>query len=591
MVKPLKIIISGLGLVFLVLASLQSLPATESKNNQISTPAPIPTSASPVVFEPLPDINNVPLQDNQELYRFDDPTSVVYMYITVRQGNPSDNTDHTWAEVNSYSKWIGGAPSEVVVGKAEAILQIGDESGPLPGEVGYADTVPNATIQIRGNSTSAKPTKNYKIEFFPGAGEWRGQTTLDLNKHLFDDVRARNKLAFDLLKQIPDMTSLRTQFVRLFVKDETIDPPITTFVDYGLFTQIEQPNKRFLRNHLLDPDGQLYKANYFEFFRYPEQIRLASDPLYNELAFSNILEIKGSNDHTKLIQMLDDVNNYGIPIEQTFEKYFNADNYFTWLAFNILVGNVDTQTQNFFLYSPKNSNTWYFLPWDYDGSLYRQAKIYLYDNFEKGISNFWGVPLHNRVLKIDRYRQMLDKKVNQLKDFLTPARLAGMLQNYKKVTDAYTLQIPDVNALYAPLDEYEESYQNIPNEIQINYDLYLESLDTPMPFFLGIPERNGDALIFNWGEAYDFHAQDISYHFLVARDWEFKDIVVDRTQTNVTNIQIEPLEPGKYYWRVTATNTLGRTQLPFDTFLDDANHIYYSGLKLFSINPDGEVQQ
>ncbi len=410
MIKPLKIILSGLGLVFLVVASLQSLPATELKNNQISTPTPIPTSATPLVLEPLPDINNVPLQDNAELYKSDDPSSVVYMYITVRQGNPSDNTDHTWVEVNSYSKWLGGAPSEVVVGKAEVILQIGDESGPLPGELGYAETVPNATIQIRGNSTSAKPTKNYKIEFFPGAGEWRGQTTLDLNKHLFDDVRVRNKLAFDLLKQIPDMTSLRTQFVRLFVKDETTDPPITTFVDYGLFTQIEQPNKRFLRNHLLDAEGQLYKANYFEFFRYPEQIRLASDPLYNELAFSKILEIKGSNDHTKLIQMLDDVNNYGIPIEQTFEKYFNADNYFTWLAFNILVGNVDTQSQNFFLYSPKNSNTWYFLPWDYDGSLYRQAKFYQYDNFEYGISNYWGVPLHNRVLKIDRYKQMLDNK-------------------------------------------------------------------------------------------------------------------------------------------------------------------------------------
>jgi spore coat protein H len=478
-----------------------------------------------------------------------------------------------------------------VVGKAEVILQIGDESGPLPGEVGYAETVPNATIQIRGNSTSAKPTKNYKIEFLPGAGEWRGQTTLDLNKHLFDDVRVRNKLAFDLLKQIPNMTSLRTQFVRLFAKDETTDPPKTTFVDYGLFTQIEQPNKRFLRNHLLDAEGQLYKADYFEFFRYADQIRLVSDPLYDEAAFSKILEIKGSNDHTKLIQMLDDVNNYSIPIEQTFEKYFNADNYFTWLAFNILVGNVDTQSQNFFLYSPQNSNTWYFLPWDYDGSMYRQARFYFYDYFEYGISNYWGVPLHNRVLKIDRYRQMLDIKVNELMAFLTPERLAGMLQDYKKVTDAYTLQDPDVNALYAPLDEYHESYQNIPNEIQINYDLYLKSLDTPMPYFLGTPKRNGDTLIFNWGEAYDFHAQDISYHFMIARDLNFTDIVVEKTQTNITNIQIEALAPGKYFWRVEATNQLGKTQLPFDTIFDYTKNIQYSGLKLFSINPDGEVQE
>jgi spore coat protein H len=148
-----------------------------------------------------------------------------------------------------------------------------------------------------------------------------------------------------------------------------------------------------------------------------------------------------------------------------------------------------------------------------------------------------------------------------------------------------------VNALYAPLAEYQESYQKIPNEIQINYDLYLESLDTPMPYFLGTPKRNGDTLIFNWGEAYDFHAQDISYHFMVARDLEFTDIVVDKTQTNITNIQIEALEPGKYFWRVAATNQLGKTQLPFDTIFDYTHNIQYSGLKLFSINPDGEVQE
>ncbi len=64
-----------------------------------------------------------------------------------------------------------------------------------------------------------------------------------------------------------------------------------------------------------------------------------------------------------------------------------------------------------------------------------------------------------------------------------------MLQDYKKVTDAYTLQIPDVNALYAPLDNYYASYQEIPNEIQINYDLYLESLDSPcLSFWASLKE-------------------------------------------------------------------------------------------------------
>ena len=587
----LRVILMTVIGLYLLYFTLLSLSSPESIDKKLNVATLVATPPSPVVVEAVPEIDNLPLQDNLSIYQFDNPSSIVYMYITVRKGNSSDNTDYTWGEVNDFTKWLNG-PLGVVVGKTEAILQIGDESGPLPGEVGYSETVPNATIQIRGNSTSAMSQKSYKIELRSRAGEWRGQTTINLNKHIFDITRARNMLSFNLLKQISNMTSLRTQYVRLFVKDETTDPPKITFVDYGLFTQIEQPNKKFLRSHLLDPNGQLYKATFFEFFRYPDQIRSADDPLYDESAFSRILEIKGNKDHNKLIQMLDDVNNDNIPIEQTFEKYFNADNYFTWLAFNILMGNLDTQTQNFYLYSPRNSNTWYFLPWDYDGDMFRQGRVFVganpYDYYEFGIANYWGVPLHNRVLKVAGYRQMLDAKMNELMAFLTPERIKGMLGEYKKVTDLYTLTMPDLLYVRVTPEEYNRQYELIPGEVQINYDLYLESLKTPMPFFLVNPERIGDALIFSWGESYDFNAQDITYHFEVSKDWEFQEIVHEETLINLATTTINMLEPGTYFWRVTATNEDGKIQYPFDVYSDsDGNP--HSGLKYLFITADGRV--
>ncbi len=290
--RVILVTLMGFYLLYFALLSLSSSGSIIKRRNVATLVA---TPPSPVVVEAVPDIDNLPLQDNLSLYQFDEPSSVVYMYLTVRKGNPSDNTDHTWEEVNEFTKWLNGVPIYVVVGRAEVILQIGDESGPLPGEVGYAETVPNATIQIRGNSTSAKIQKSYKIELRSRAGEWRGQTTLNLNKQYSDSTRARNKLTFDLLKRIPNMTSLRTQFVRLFVKDETTDPPKTTFVDYGLFTQVEQPNKKFLRSHLLDPNGHLYKATFFEFLRYPDQIRMADDPLISRIFSKAFSSYKGSS--------------------------------------------------------------------------------------------------------------------------------------------------------------------------------------------------------------------------------------------------------------------------------------------------------
>ncbi|MFR4625803.1 MAG: hypothetical protein ACLT8Y_03970 [Dorea formicigenerans] len=44
------------------------------------------------------------------------------------------------------------------------LLQVGDENGPTSGNVGYAEEVPNATVQIRGQTSSSNAQKNYKIE-------------------------------------------------------------------------------------------------------------------------------------------------------------------------------------------------------------------------------------------------------------------------------------------------------------------------------------------------------------------------------------------------------------------------------------------
>jgi spore coat protein H len=551
------------------------------------------TPTSPIHFQPLADIDELPFQDNPELYQSDDPGSIVTMYVTVRKGNAAENTNYTWAEVNSFDKWIDGSQSaDLVVGKAEALIQVGDESGPLPGELGYGLEAPNATIQIRGASSSAMPQKSYKIELFPGAGSWRDQSTIALNKHIFDDTRVRNKLNYDLMKQIPGLVSLRTQFVRLYVKDETLPEPAQNFVDYGLFTQVEQINGKFLKNHLLDRDAQLYKATSFEFYRYPDELKMADDPRYDEAAFSNILEIKfDSKDHSKLIQMLDDVNDYSLPIEGTFEKYFDLENYFTWMAFNILVGNIDTQNQNFYLYSPHHSNKWYFLPWDYDGSLGRLKRdefgSYPDEYWETGIANYWGGVLHNRVLRSAKYRAMLDDKINQLMAFLTPERVDSMIQIYRPVVEPFIYRVPDSTYIDHP-DYFARQYALIPQEIENNYTLYRESLEQPMPFYLGTPTIVDGSLEFIWDDAYDFDGENIAYHFEVSTDFNFDNIVYQNDTMNVTSMDTEIFPPGEYFWRVLATNQSGKTQYPFDAYLD-AEFRPYPGMKYFNITADGEI--
>ena len=580
------------GLALLFAFSLYSL------GNVVEIPQDLTVSTLIAATEQTPDvivedINDMSFQDNLDIYQYDDPGSVVTMYATVRKGNPSDGTDHTWAEVNDFTKWFFEGMRNIEVGKTEVLLQIGDENGPVPGEVGYGALVPNGTIQIRGASSSRGVQKSYKIELFNSAGLWRGQRTIALNKHIYDDTRVLNKLNYDLMKDIPNLVSLRTQFVHLYVKDETSSPPGKDFEDYGLFTQIEQPNGRFLENHLLDSNGQLYKATFFEFYRYEDELRLADDPLYDEEAFATVLEIKGNKDHSKLIQMLDDVNNYAIPIEQTFEKYFDAENFLTWKAFNILVGNIDVQNQNFYLYSPQYGQKWYFLAWDYDGTFSRQYSEYSGSSsqplgWEVGIANEWVSILHQRVFKVEKYRDQLTEKVEELKQFLTPERIIGMLATYKSVADQYVTRMPDILHLGATPEEYEYFYKLVPTEIDLNYSLYMESLDMPMPFYMGIPQIGDNQIEFVWEESYDFDGQSVSYEFEVSRNWNFSGELESHIITGSTSVSIPLPEPGAYFWRVIATNEDGKSQTPFDLYRD-AEGDRHEGMKYFYITADNQV--
>ena len=176
------------------------------------------------------------------------------MYLTVSEGNASDNTDHTWTQVNSYSAYHYdelGIERYAVNG----LLQVGDENGPVEGQLGYGQVVPNATVTIRGQTSTRYAQKNYRITIRDNKGTWDDQKVINLNKHEQDQSRFANKLCYDLMSELPGMIAMRTRFVHLYVKDMT-EGGSGEFKDYGLYTQVEQLNKRALRSHGLDKNGQ-----------------------------------------------------------------------------------------------------------------------------------------------------------------------------------------------------------------------------------------------------------------------------------------------------------------------------------------------
>lgn len=538
------------------------------------------------------DVDSVKVEDSSVIYNDDDDDSVVVMYLTVSQGNEADSTNHTWEEVNSHSIYYYQEQG-IDRYRVEGILQIGDENGPVQGQFGYGEFAPNCIVQIRGATSTRSPQKSYKIEINKNEGYWREQRTINLNKHVYDTVRFRNKLSYDLLKTIPGAFSLRTQFVHLYVKDLTEGDADAQFVDYGLYTQVEQVNKTYLRNHGLDEFGQLYKATMFEFLQY-DALKLKDDPEYDQEAFEQVLEIKGDDDHTKIIAMLNDLNNFSIPIEDILDKYFDEENYFTWFAFQILTGNTDTTSQNFYLYSPHNGNKWYFISWDNDGAWRFEEDIAFKNvssgyNYTRGVSNYWGATLHQRVLKSAACREKLNAKIEELRKELTKERIESLVSLYSPITSQYISSVPDV--IYAPqtLQGFNQILEMIPNEIEHNYEMYKISLESPMPFYIAEPTFTNDKTIFRWDSSYDFDGEDITYKFELARDYTFANIIDTQENLQVAQAFTAKLEPGQYFIRVTSKNSSGMTQTAMEQYqgYDDVKRY---GIIGFNVLADGTIQ-
>ena len=534
---------------------------------------------------------DVHIRDKNLLYDMYDNTEIVTMYLTVSSGNEAEGTDHTWEEVNTYSAYDYDRMG-VDRYKVAGLLQVGDKNGLIPGELGFGQVAPNCTVQIRGQSSSRNPQKHYKISIKDNKGAWRGQTTIALNKHQGDGLRFRNKMAFDLLTGVDELMSLRTTFVRLFVKDTTAGGN-GKFQDYGIYTQVEQLNKTALKAHGLDNRGHLYKVNFCEFYEYEDIIVKKDDPRYDLKKFEEILEIKGDDDHTKLIEMLKKVNDYSIPIEEILDEHFDLENIAYWMAFQLMVGNVDTQSRNFYIYSPQNIDRWYILPWDMDGMLSRtQYKLTGrtdYEEWESGVSNYWGNVLFQRCLKSETYRKALDDAVNDIKEYLSKERVDSYVKTYAKLLKPYIYSGRDLIYTRLTAAQYDKVANSINAEIADNYVRYKESLEKPMPFYMGVPQKKGDGYTVEWESSYDFGGEDVTYTFELARDYHFRNPNVKQTDLRIPTASFGKLRAGQYFMRVKAQNESGKTQVAFDYYILELGKVY--GTKCFYIDRNGKVTE
>ena len=497
-----------------------------------------------------------------------------------------------------------------------------------------ADSLPsNAKIRQRGGHTRFLPLKSFRIKLDSKKDLWRNERRIQLVKSFDDATKIRNKLSYDLFADIPNLPSMRTQFVQLDIDNATSpvpDPLVpNSGPDLGLFTHIEHVGKEYLKNRGWEKDSRAYKAEHFTFQE--DHIALALDaegkPV-DEKKFEYILEIKTGKNHKKLNEMLAAVNDTSLDFQKDiFNKYFDKDNYLTWYAINILVNNADTSNHNFYIYNPKSSDKFYFLPWDYDyawgahldgtgGLTANDMPPWWYSHAYR-----WDDNLHRQFLQKAGNLDLLKQAVTEIKNkYLTRNQIKGKIDQYRGLTEPLVTAKPDDHwGVYEndpqKVANYDKVLDRLVSNVEVNYSRFINNFDNPMPFYsyepeitlnTTLPPSNTKSVRFDWDSTVSLQGNDITYDLIIyaAKTENIIDppnpptpIVVPgdvvEIKTDISNsdyLMNWVHKAGTYYYKVIArdiTKPNENWQISYDETIKDVNGFPIHGVIKFEISKNG----
>jgi hypothetical protein len=262
-------------------------------------------------------------------------------------------------------------------------------------EEGVLFSTSTFSLMNSGNRTLSAPKSSWKINFKGGEGDNRlvGMARLNLKSMYNDSSQMREALVWDLFDRV-GVPSSRHTYAKL-----AFDASYK-----GLFSVIEQVDKRFLRDHFGKNDrGNLYKAYCGDLGCATLEHRTAEDgddsgrQYFTPDAAKLTYRLKTNQDtpeakrYDDLAQLIRTINGVGLPggddrfdtdaFRESVDRILNARAFLRWASVNLLVGSWDNYfatPSNYYLYNSGrqggerdfvDSPYFTFIPWDYDNSL------------------------------------------------------------------------------------------------------------------------------------------------------------------------------------------------------------------------------
>ncbi|MFQ6100383.1 MAG: CotH kinase family protein [Anaerolineae bacterium] len=263
-------------------------------------------------------------------------------------------------------------------------------------------------VRYRGDTARGMPKKCWKV-FFPGSDLFEGQEELNLNADYVDQTLLRSYINYDLFSRV-GVPAPRAGYARLYINPSTSSGQSSGRSDgyYGLFSQVEQVDERFLHRQGIEIHGNLYKP----FYGGLHALDHITDPdkrlwWYRHYYPKKTNRESGIDDIIAFIELINYTSDEQFP--ETIADVLDVNGWLDWYAVNILIGNYEMTNKNYYLYHDLSRGRWMIFPWDLDLSLgHNQGAPY--DLFDRDIS--WDNPIDTGADPANKHNMLIERMMD-----------------------------------------------------------------------------------------------------------------------------------------------------------------------------------
>lgn len=409
------------------------------------------------------------------------------------------------------------------------------ENNYIPIKISFNGETRTAKVRVRGDTSRKNPKKSLKIKFDSLALEGIPKT-LNLNAEYEDRTYIRQLISSKIMQK-EGQICFNSEHVKVYLNGNF----------YGLYLQVENMDKDFLKRNKLSPKGNLYKATKDG----------ACLSIFDNIPLKWEKKTNKKSDYNDLTTLISGINN--VPdsgFHQFIKNTFEYDKLINILALNMFLSNSSTYYHNYYLYHDLyNTGKWQMIPWDMDKSLsYYNWMPYTYHR----TSSEWESdnPLVERAILCKPMFNDIKKRIDKLyKSRCNNAYIATIIDNVipllKPIVPLDTLdKISDV-------EEWEKAINKEKNYFNNQYNLLQQQFNKqPLSFKVDrFKQVQTDLVTFNWSTSKHLGNKKISYILTYGTDFLLKDSSKTTYIKNITDTFFtlkNELPENTYYWKVTA---------------------------------------